>query len=448
MTKGNPFKLIIRFLIPIVLGNIFQQLYNIVDSIIVGRYLGSDALAAVGATGTIMFLIIGFMNGMTSGVAVVTAQRFGAHDEDGVRHSVCSAFFIAGIATAAITAISLFGMRGLLTLMNTPEDVFEMSYTYIFTICAGLIFTVLYNLTSALLRAVGNSKIPLVFLLIAAGINVVLDLVFIIVCDMGVFGAAFATIISQGVSGIACLIYIFKKTPTLSPLKGDWAYYREHAKMQFRISIPMALQFSVTAIGTLIVQGALNTLGPVVMASYTAAQKIESLATMPFQGMGVAMATYSGQNRGVDDYVRIKRGVLSGAIITVIYGVVIAALLITTQQYTIPMFINEDPTAILAWAKVYFGICPFFYIPLGLIFVYRNALQGMGYSVTTLLGAAIELLSRIVTSFYAIKNESYAGVCFANSFAWLSAGILLLVCYEIVIKKELQLRKNKSIGVN
>ena len=444
MTKGSPFKLIIRFLIPIVLGNVIQQLYNLADSIIVGRYVGADALAAVGATGTIMFLIIGFMVGMTSGFSVVTAQRFGAGDEEGVRRSVCGAIILSAAVVLILTVGSLIGMRDLLTLMNTPDNVFDMSYTYIFTICAGLAFNALCNLTAGLLSAVGNSRVPFVFLMASAIINVALDLLFIITFNMGVFGAAFATVLSQALSGIACLIYIFTKVPVLSPRRDDWAHAKDHMRLQFSIGIPMALQFSVTAIGTVIVQGALNTLGSVVMASYTASQKIEQLLTMPFQGMGAAMATYAGQNRGIADYGRIKKGVFQAALLTIGYGVVIAAILMPTPQYTIPLFVTEDLTEMIRWAKVYFSICPLFYIPLGLIFVYRNALQGMGYSVTTLLGAAIELVSRIVCAIIAVRRESYAGVCFANAIAWLTAGVLLLICFEIIIRRKLNTPKAEA----
>ncbi len=438
MTKGKPFKLIIRFLLPVVMGNVIQQLYNLADSIIVGKYVGQDALAAVGATGTIMFLIIGFMMGMTSGFAVVTAQKFGAHKKDDVRYTVVSAIVMSAIIVVVLTAVSLIFMRKLLTLMNTPDNVFDMSYTYISIICGGMVFNVLYNLTSALLRAVGNSKMPLYFLLLSAGINVVLDLSFVIVFDMGVAGAALATVISQGISGFSCLVYIFKKEKGLSPLKGDWAHFRDYAKRQITIGLPMALQFSVTAIGTVIVQSALNTLGSVVMASYTASQKVEQVMTIPFQGMGVAMATYSGQNRGIDDYRRIHLGVKESAAITIVYALFAAVVVSLSVDFTIPLFIKEDPGPILEYAYMYFRICPRYFIPLGLIFVFRNALQGMGYSVTTLLGAAIELVSRIILSIVAVRNMSYAGVCYANAIAWLTAGILLFICYEVVIRKELK----------
>ena len=439
MTKGKPFKLIIRFLVPVVLGNVIQQLYNLADSIIVGKYVGQDALAAVGATGTIMFLIIGFMIGMTSGFAVVTAQKFGAHKYNEVRYSVVSAIFLSALTVVILTTVSLIGMKGLLTLMNTPENVFQMSYTYISIICAGMIFNVTYNLTSALLSAVGNSKVPLYFLALSAGINVVLDLTFVIAFNMGVAGAALATIISQGISGFSCLFYIFKAEKGLSPTKEDWRHYKDFAGRQIKIGLPMAMQFSVTAIGTVIVQSALNTLGSVVMASYTASQKVEQVMTMPFQGMGVAMATYSGQNRGINDYRRIKQGVLQGALITIVYAIAAAFIVTLSVDFTIPLFVKEDPGPILEYAYMYFDICPKYFIPLGLIFVFRNALQGMGYSVTTLAGAAIELVSRIILSIVAVNNSSYAGVCYANAMAWLTAGILLFICYEIVIHRELKL---------
>lgn len=440
MTKGNSLKLIVRFLLPVVVGNVFQQLYNVADSIIVGRNVGADALAAVGATGTIMFLILGFMSGLTSGFAVVTAQRFGAGDEEGVRHSVCSAIVLSVLTTAVMTAISLIGMRGLLRLMNTPDDVFDMSYTYIFTICAGMFCTVLYNLTSALLRAVGNSKAPLYFLVAAAFFNIGLDLLFIISFRMGVFGAALATVISQGLSGLCCLIYIFIKCPVLSPALQDWKNCKKHMKQQMQIGLPMAFQFSITALGTIIVQSALNTLGSTVMAAYTASNKIDNILTTPFLAMGVAMATYCGQNRGINDYKRIRKGTRDGSIITILYAVVIGAVAMFTTDFTIPLFVDGDASAILEPAKVYFSICPKYYIPLGLIFVFRNALQGMGYSVTTLLGSFIELASRIVLAIFAIKNASFRGVCYANAAAWLSAGILLFVCFEVVIMKQLRNR--------
>lgn len=436
MTKGRPLGLIVRFMLPLVAGNIFQQLYNIVDSIIVGKFIGTDALAAVGATGTIMFLIIGFMGGLTSGFTVVTAQRFGAHDRDAVRETVCGASILAGSIAVIMTVISLIGMKGLLTLMNTPDDVFDMSYTYITTIFSGLFFTVLYNLTAGLLRAIGNSRVPLYFLLLASCLNIGLDLTFILLCNMGVFGAALATVISQAVSGVACLCYIVFRTPELSPKKSDWQGAKKFMKLQFRIGLPMALQFSITAIGTIIVQSALNTLGSTVMAAFTASQKVESLVTQPFSGMGMTMATYSGQNYGVGDFRRIRRGAFVGTVISCIYAVLVGVLIALTPQYTVPMFIDGDPSLILQYAAVYFSIIPKYFIPLGLIFVFRNVLQGMGYAITTLMGGFIELGSRVVLSVYAIRNASFAGVCYADVAAWVCTGVFLVICYIVVFARK------------
>lgn len=438
MTKGSPFKLIMRFLVPVVIGNVCQQLYNTVDSIVVGRFVGHEALAAVGAMGTVMFLLIGFANGMTSGYAVVTAQRFGAHDSEGVRASVCGSVILAVATTVTIMTFSMIFMKPILRLMNTPDDVFDFSYEYIMVIMGGLAFTVLYNLTSALLRAIGNSRTPLYFLLVAAAVNIVMDLTLVIVFDMGVVGTAVATVGSQGIAGILCLVYIIRKTPELSPHREDWKNAGRCMGLQFRIGLPMALQFSITAVGTIIVQSALNLLGSITMSAFTASQKVLQLMTQPFLALGVAMATFSGQNRGKGDYVRIRKGTFIGSIVTIVYAIAAAALLMATTDVTIPLFVDESAEQmeqILSAAHVYMGICPKFFVPLGLIFVFRNVLQGMGYSVTAMMGGIIELVSRSALSVYSIRFSSFAGVCYAEVAAWISACILLLISYFVVMRR-------------
>ena len=298
MTKGNPLKLISKFIIPLIIGNIFQQLYNMVDTIIVGRFIGVQALAAVGATGTISFLILGFMQGITMGFTVLTAQRYGAGDVEGLKKSVGNAAVLSIITTIIMTIISLAGMDKLLRIMNTPDDIYQMSKTYIVIICGGMACTILYNLLASFLRAVGNSKVPLYFLMIAAILNVVLDLVLILVIPMGVAGAAVATVISQGVAGVLCLIYIIKKVPILRVRKDHWELDYHCCKNQISIGVPMALQFSITAVGAILVQSALNMFGSTVVAAYTAAAKVEQFMTQPFGAMGMTMATYCAQNRG------------------------------------------------------------------------------------------------------------------------------------------------------
>ena len=279
MTKGSPAKLILKFIIPVILGNIFQQLYNVVDTIIVGQFVGVEALAAVGATGTICFLIMGFTGGLTSGFTVMVSQRFGAGDREGVKQSVGSAYILSILVTIIMTTISILGMDWLLTIMQTPEDIYDMSKEYIIVICLGLGLNILYNLLSSMMRAVGNSKVPLYFLILSAFLNVVLDLVFIIVFKMGVAGAAWAAIVSQGVSGLLCLIYIVKKVPVLQIERKHLILDKWCVHNQLSLGIPMALQYSITAVGSIMVQTTLNMLGSTVVAAYTVAGKAEQFVT-------------------------------------------------------------------------------------------------------------------------------------------------------------------------
>lgn len=434
MTKGSPSKLIIKFVIPLIIGNVFQQFYAMVDTIIVGRFVGVQALAAVGATGTISFLIIGFMQGITMGFTVITAQRFGAGDVEGLKKSVGNAIFLSVITTAVMTFVSIRCMDGLLGIMNTPADIFGMSKTYIVIICAGMGCTVLYNLFASFLRAVGNSKAPLYFLVISAGLNIVLDLLLILVIPMGVAGAAVATILSQGISGLLCLIYIMKKVPVLQIKK-------EHLKPEYcccmnqiGIGIPMALQFSITAVGAMLVQSALNMFGSTVIAAYTAACKVEQFMTQPFCAMGMTMATYCAQNRGINAMDRIRKGVRIANIMSAVYAVLIFGVLLLTFPFMIGLFVSGDITEVLGYAETYMRICGCFFIPLGMIFIFRNAMQGCGYSFLPMLGGVVELVCRATVAFAAAYYQSYVGVCLGNASAWLMTGIFLLIAYQFVMR--------------
>ena len=319
MTAGSPFKIILNFTIPIFIGNVFQQFYNMADTIIVGKFVGTGALAAVGSVGTIVFLIIGFLQGLTAGFSVLTAQRFGAGDMKNMRKSVGTACVLSVIITVIMTAGSMLGMKRLLEFMNTPEDIFADAYAYIMIICGGIAATVLYNLLSGILRALGDSKTPLYFLILSALLNVGLDLFFIIVFHMGVAGAAYATVISQGVSGIGCLIYIVKKVPLLKMQAEDFRPEGYLVKMEMAVGIPMALQYSITAIGTMMVQSSLNLLGSLSVAAFTAANKIESVVTQAYVALGTTMATYCAQNIGAGDIKRIRRGFKSATIMGSVY---------------------------------------------------------------------------------------------------------------------------------
>lgn len=435
MTKGKPWTLIVRFIIPVIIGNIFQQLYSMVDTIIVGRFVGVDALAAVGATGSISFLVFGFTQGLTTGFTVMTAQKFGAGDREGMRKSIGSAAILSVIVTIVMTIISMTGMDMLLKLMNTPKDIFEMSKEYIMIICAGISWSVLYNFLASILRAIGNSIVPLVLLLISSILNIVLDYVFIVYGNMGVGGAAYATVISQGVSGVLCLIYIIKCVPTLHVERRHYKLEAQCVYNQMAVGIPMALQFSITALGTILVQAALNLLGSDVVASYSVSCKVEQLVTQPFGAMGVTMATYCAQNRGINDLHRIGKGVKAANIMSAVYAVVIYGVVYMILPYLIRLFVTEDIDMVLGYARIYIIICGFFFVPLGMIFIFRNALQGCGFGFIPMMGGVVELVSRGLAAFVAAKQHSYEGVCFANASAWITTGIFLWIAYNILMRK-------------
>ena len=438
MTKGSPSKLIAKFIIPIIIGNIFQQLYSMVDTIIVGRFVGVQALAAVGATGSVTFLILGFTQGLTTGFTVMTAQRFGAGDKEGMKKSIGSAAVLSVFVTIIMTAASMAGMNGLLRVMNTPDDIFAMAKEYIMIICAGICCNVLYNLLASILRAIGNSVVPLVLLVISSIINIVLDYVLIVYGHMGVAGAAYATIISQGVSGVLCLVYIIRSVPSLHVEKRHWKLEMQCVRNQLTVGIPMALQFSITAVGTILVQAALNLLGSTVVAAYSVSCKVEQLVTQPFAAMGVTMATYSAQNRGINDLGRISRGVKAANVMSAVYAVVIYGVVYLILPFAIGLFVTGDISDVYGYARTYIIICGAFFIPLGMIYIFRNALQGCGYGFLPMMGGVVELVSRAVAAFAAARLLSFAGVCLANASAWFTAGVFLWIVYRIMMKKMLR----------
>lgn len=436
MTVGSPAKAIIRFTIPIFIGNVFQQFYSMVDTIIVGKFVGTKALAAVGSVGTIMFLIIGFMLGLTAGFTVLTAQRFGAGDMRGMRKTVGSAALLSLIMSGIMTAVSMAGMKALLKFMNTPEDIFADAYRYIMIICAGIFATVLYNLLSSILRAIGNSQVPLYFLIVSALLNVVLDLLFILVFHMGAAGAAYATVIAQGVSGVLCLIYIIKKVPELKLERDDFRLESHIAKMQVGIGIPMALQYSITAIGTMMVQTSLNMLGSGAVAAFTAANKIEQIATQAYVALGTTMATYCAQNMGAGAIKRIRQGFCAATIGGGIYSVVMGFALVFFGKYLTYLFVSGDVSGIMDQVQIYLTCVVIFLIPLNIVNAYRNGIQGMGYGILPMMAGVAELLGRGVVAVIAGIKKSYWGACMASPIAWVCASILLLVMYFFVIRQQ------------
>lgn len=429
MTTGNPVKLILVFSIPLLIGNIFQQFYSMVDTIIVGRFVGVDALAAVGSTGSMGFLINGFVVGLSSGFCVLVSQRFGAKDEEGLKKATSSALVLSLMTAIIVTIISMVSARPLLNLMNTPENIINDAYTYIIIIYAGTIATVAYNILASILRALGDSKTPLYFLIIASILNIVLDIVFIVNFNMGVAGAAYATIISQAVSSILCLIYTYKRYKILRLKKEDFKVKKRVYIKHLKIGIPMALQFSITALGIMTVQGALNVFGSKVIAAYTAASKVLQIVMQPAITFGVTMATYCGQNLGARNYGRIKEGVKKCTQISIVTSIIAGLILVFGAKFFVGLFINNPDAAILAYAQECLNYAAIFFIPLGLIFIYRNALQGMGESFVPMMAGAFELIARAIVAFTLPSFIGYTGICLSDPIAWLAAAIPLGLYY-------------------
>ncbi|WP_337603464.1 MATE family efflux transporter [Acidaminococcus timonensis] len=445
MTRGPILPLIFQFLLPLFVGNVFQQLYNMADMIIVGRYVGAGALAAVGSTGTLMFLVLGFALGITAGFGILTSQRFGAKDEAGVRRSVANGTLLALLLSVAMTLLSTAAVPWFLDLLNTPADILEDARTYITIIFQGLFISVFYNMASVFLRSVGNSRAPLFFLVFSACLNVGLDLLCIIQFSMGVAGAALATVVSQGISVLLCIVYILKKEPVLVPEKKDWGLYAYETREQLRMGVPMALQFSITASGIMIAQSAINLFGSAAAAAYTAASKVSMLLTQGCLSMGQTMATYAGQNFGKGDLERIRQGVKKAFQMMLLYSILAAAVLHFLLPFLMGFFFSGDGEIreLMPWARTYGDIAMWFYLPLSLIFICRNAMQGVGYALAPTLCGVFELVARGLTALVGMRTHSYAISAACDPMAWLVAGLFAWFAWQWVMR---DLEKKQARG--
>lgn len=438
MTTGSPAKLIIRFMIPMFLGNLFQQFYNVVDSIVAGQFLGVQALAAIGSTGSLMFFVIGWLNGLTSGFAIMVAQCFGAKKEDRMRHYVAMSVYLS-VAFALVMTIGLtLANEPILRLMNYSEEIMPEVKAYMGIIYAGLLVTVAYDALSAFLRALGDSRSPLYFLMISAGINVFLDIVFIVVMGMGVEGCAYATVIAQAISAFCCFIYIVKKYPILHLRKEDFRYSWNSVKKLLGLGIPMALQFSITAIGTIIVQGAVNVYGETYMAGFSAAGKLQNILGTVFVAFGATVATYVGQNRGAGRIDRVREGVRCTQYMILAWSVIAMILMFFFGKYMTCIFVNSSETDVLAVSVEYFHTVFWCYPFLGSIFLYRNTLQGMGYGLVPMMGGIFELAARTLIVLLVAGHTSFRGVCLADPAAWIAALIPLVPYYIYIMRKQKQ----------
>lgn len=432
MTEGSPMKLILGFSIPLLFGYLFQQLYNVVDTMIVGRFLGVDALAAVGATGSINFLIIGFCLGVCSGFALPVAQRFGAKDYKSLRKLWANSIWLSAAFGVVMTAATVMLCRWILKVMQTPEDISEYSYQYIIVIFIGIPATYLFNLTSGMIRTLGNSKAPLVVLVISSVLNVVMDLVFIVNFHMGVTGAALATVLSQLIAGIICVIYIIKKVTMLHLEKDEWKPHGQELKILFCAGVPMGLQYSITAIGSVILQTAVNTLGSAAVASVTAASKISMFIVCPFDSMGATMATYGGQNAGGYKLDRLHKGLASCVLLGAVYSVIALGIIYFFGPLLLQLFVDGGETAILENAQQFLLINGLFYFPLALVNIVRFMIQGMGFGAFAILAGVMEMVARALVGAVFVPRLGFIASCFASPLAWIFADAFLIPAYFIV----------------
>ena len=435
LTRGSPAKQILFFTIPLLIGNLFQQFYSMADTMIVGRTIGVEALAAVGATGSISFLIIGFSQGLTSGFAVITAQRFGAGDMDGVRKSVTSGILLGAGITVILTAVSVPLARPVLELMQTPEDILDDAHAYIAVIFAGIGASVMFNLLSNIIRALGDSRTPLLFLAAACVLNIGLDFVLILWCSMGVAGAAVATVFSQLVSGGLCLLYMFRRFPVLRLQRRDWIPERGMLLNESRVGLPMGFQMSIIAIGAMILQIALNRLGSTAIAGFIAAQKIDQLANQPMMSFGITMATYAAQNYGAGNMRRIRAGVRRCILMSVGFSIVCGGALILAAKPMAGLFVGADQPEVLDYVQTYLLLNASLYFLLALLFIFRYTLQGLGKSLFPTIAGVAELLMRTLAALVLANIWGYAGVCLSNPIAWFGALIPLTTAYVLTIRR-------------
>lgn len=429
MTTGSPVKLILGFSIPLLFGFLFQQFYNLVDTVIVGRILGVDALAAVGSTGSVNFLIIGFCMGVCSGFSIPVSHKFGAGDYVGMRKYVANCMWLAIAFAAVMTVLTTFLCRSILVLMKTPEDILDGAYAYIWVIFLGIPATYLYNLLSGIIRALGDSRTPVIFLLLSSFLNIGLDLFFILYLKTGVEGAAWATVISQGISGICCLLFIMKKFEILHIKKEEWKPEAPFMGTLCGMGIPMGLQYSITAIGSVILQSATNTLGATAVASVTAGSRISGFLACPFDALGSTIATYGGQNVGAGKLERISKGMKTCVMIGAAYSVIALAVSFLFGRSLASLFVESSESVILDNARMFLVMNTLFYFPLALVNILRFLIQGVGFPRFAILAGVFEMLARALAGFLLVPVLGFMGACLGSPIAWVFADAFLIPAY-------------------
>lgn len=429
LTKGRPFHAILTYSLPVIGGNLFQLLYTLADTVIVGRTLGSDALAAVGSTSIIIYLVLCLIQGVTGGFGICLGHCFGKRDEAGMRFSVACSSVLSVIFSVVLTIVTCMLAGQILRWMNTPESLFDMAYDYMFAVLLGTAATVFYNLISNILRALGDSRTPLIALIVSSLLNVVLDVVFIVPLNMGTAGAAWATVLSQALSAVYSVAAGVRRYDCIRLKRADFAFDRETVLTHLRTGAPMGFQMSVMCIGQLAMQSAVNAIGPDAMAGYTAATKVDQLAVLVNNAMGIAVSNFVAQNYGAGRHDRIRRGTADCLLQTSVLNAVMMGLMILCRGLVVPLFVDEPTAEIVNYSNMYIMAVSPFYLLLGLLIVYRSSIQSMGNALTPFAACIIELVLRIGATMLLSRVLGYTGVCLATPLAWIGANALLVPVY-------------------
>ena len=444
MTVGSPARGIFKFAVPLTLGYILQQMYLIIDAAIVGRWIGVGALAAVGASSSVMFLIMGFCNGACAGFAIPIAQAFGAKDFGKMRSYVSNAVRIAGVTAVVITLLSCMFCGRILKVINVPADIFHDAWLFLLLQFLAIPFTMGYNLLSGFIRSLGNSKEPFYFLLASSFLNILLDVVLILVLGMGVEGAGLATLFSQAFATILCGVYIWRKLRLLIPHGEECHYDNKRISILLNNGIPMGLQFSITGIGIIMLQSANNALGTIYVAAFTASMRIKYLFTCVFENIGVAMATYCGQNIGAEKVDRIRRGIFAAFKMMLVYFVFTVVVIWPSADDMMQLFVSGDQPLVVGNAAMLMRIANCFYAVLGVLTICRYSIQGLGFSNLSLLSGVMEMIARCGVSLWLVPTFGFLGVCYGDPLAWIAADLFLVPAMVWVyhrIKKKYAINK-------
>lgn len=434
LTKGSPLRLIIGFALPILLGLVFQQAYSFTDTIIIGQQLGESSVAAVGSTSAVVSLMFSLINGLVTGFAIVVAKNFGAGDHDEMRRSIARMITFSASLTAVVIVLVTVFVTPLLHLLDTPEGIMEEAKSYLLIVAGGLVVTLMYNLESSILRAVGDSIVPLIILIISAALNIGLDLLFVCVFQWGVSGAAFATVLAQLVSAVVCLIYLMKKRRSLCISRSDFKFTADSTKALLSAGLGMALMYSIVDIGSIVLQNGINGMGEEIIAAHTAARKIFSLTIMPFSSISATMVTFSGQNLGAGKYSRIKLGIRDGLLISFSWSTIALGLVFLFGEFLVRLILPDAAAETAATAVDYMRFNVPFYYALAVLLGLRSALQGLGRSMIPIIASIIEFIWKLLTVAVMIPWLGYFGVIISEPIVWTVCAVLVGVIAVITLR--------------